>query len=206
MKSLNVDKSIIIREKTSIDNDNPIIILFVGRLVWYKGLDLLLKAFAQMKNKNCTLTIVGGGPLEQELHEQARKFGLNKVRFTGMVSEVENLQCIEKCDFLVLPSTSKAEAFALVQIEAMAFGKPVINTALPSGVPCISIDGVTGLIVQPGNLLELTQAMDEMTENNSMRETYGRQAYDMVQKEYTQNVMNRSYYKLFDELLKEKSE
>lgn len=191
------------RKKTPIDNDKPINILFVGRLVWYKGLDLLLKAFAQMKNKNCTLTIVGGGPLEQELHEQAGKLGLNKVCFTGMVSEEEKLQCIENCAFLVLPSTSKAEAFALVQIEAMAFGKPVINTALPSGVPCVSIDGVTGLTVQPGNLSELTQAMDEMTENDPMRETYGRQAYDMVQKEYTPQKLKERHMQVFQELLDE---
>ena len=132
--------------------DISVNILFVGRLVWYKGLDILLKAFAQMKYKNCTLTIVGGGPLEQELHDLAKKLGLKNVIFTGMISEEEKVKHIEKCDFLVLPSISKAEAFALVQIEAMAFGKPVINTALPSGVPCVSINGVTGLTVQPGSL------------------------------------------------------
>ena len=171
--------------------------------MWYKGLDILLKAFAQMKYKNCTLTIVGGGPLEQELHDLAKKLGLKNVIFTGMISEEEKVKHIEKCDFLVLPSISKAEAFALVQIEAMAFGKPVINTALPSGVPCVSINGVTGLTVQPGSLSELTHAMDKMAENDTMREKYGRQAFDMVKREYTPEKLAERHMQVFRELLNE---
>ncbi len=191
------------KKDTNTGADISVNILFVGRLVWYKGLDLLLKAFAQMKYKNCMLTIVGGGPLEQEVHDLAKKLGLKNVIFTGMISEEEKVKHIEKCDFLVLPSISKAEAFALVQIEAMAFGKPVINTALPSGVPCVSINGVTGLTVQPGSLLELTHAMDKMAENNAMREKYGRQAFDMVQREYTPEKLAERHMQVFRELLNE---
>lgn len=206
-----VSKELLLRGQNYYNNkkdantgaDISVNILFVGRLVWYKGLDLLLKAFAQMKYKNCTLTIVGGGPLEQELHDLAKKMGLKNVIFTGMISEEEKVKHIEKCDFLVLPSISKAEAFALVQIEAMAFGKPVINTALPSGVPCVSINGVTGLTVQPGSLSELTHAMDKMAENNAMREKYGRQAFDMVQREYTPEKLEERHMQVFRELLNE---
>lgn len=175
-------------------------ILFIGRMVWYKGCDILLKAFAGMKNKNCRLVLVGGGPLENEWKELADQLKLENVEFTGMVSEEEKMLRIEECDFLVLPSTSKAEAFAIVQIEAMAFGKPVINTKLPSGVPYVSIDGVTGRTVSPGSIEELTTAMDELAGDEELRKKLGANALERVEKEYTCEVMRKRYKKVFREL------
>lgn len=176
-------------------------ILFVGRLVWYKGCDILLKAFAKMRNRSCSLVLVGSGPLEKELKSLAVSLKLRQVEFTGMVSEEEKIRQIEACDFLVLPSVSKAEAFAIVQIEAMAFGKPVINTALSSGVPDVSIDGVTGKTVKPGSIHELANAMDELAENEKLRRTYGKNAQKRVQKEYAQKIMAERYRALFRKLL-----
>lgn len=180
-------------------------ILFVGRLVWYKGCDILLKAFAKMKHANCRLVLVGGGPLEQELKNLAANLKLENVQFTGMVSEEEKMRQLEVCDFLVLPSVSEAEAFAVVQLEAMAFGKPVINTALKSGVPKVSIDGVTGKTVKPGSVRELTAAMDELAQNAGLRKEYGMNALRIVQKHYTQEVMTRRLRKVF-EVLEDKRE
>lgn len=178
-------------------------ILFIGRLVWYKGCDILLKAFAAMRQKDCELVLVGKGPLEQELKDLAASLSLQNVRFTGMVSEEEKLKQIEACDFLVLPSVSKAEAFAVVQLEAMAFGKPVINTALKSGVPYVSLDGITGKTVRPGSVQELASAMRELAENEPMRRQYGANALRIVQKEYTHELMIRRHRKVFEKLLME---
>lgn len=193
-------------KKQHISKDR-ITILFIGRLVWYKGCDILLKAFArmqvQMKAVNCRLVLVGNGPLEKELKRLAGSLGLKNVIFTGMVSEEEKMQWLERCDFFVLPSVSKAEAFAVVQIEAMAFGKPVINTWLPSGVPYVSLDGVTGKTVSPGSIYELAAAMQELAENAGLRKSYGENARKRVQKKYTQQVMGASYKQLFAQLLEE---
>lgn len=178
-----------------------ICILFVGRLVWYKGCDILLRAFAGMHDKDCSLVIVGSGPLEQKLKKLALSLGLKDVEFTGMVSEEEKMRRIEACDFLVLPSTAKAEAFAVVQLEAMAFGKPVINTALQSGVPYVSVDGVTGRTVKPGSVRELTAAMEELAGNETLRREYGNHALQIVQKEYTQELMVKRHRRLFQELI-----
>lgn len=183
---------------------NRIRILFIGRLVWYKGCDILLKAFAGMHRKDCELVLVGSGPLEQELKDLAASFPLKNVVFTGMVSEEEKMRQIEACDFLVLPSVSKAEAFAVVQLEAMAFGKPVINTALKSGVPYVSIDGVTGITVKPGNIRELAAAMEELAGNAQLRKTYGENALRLVQSEYTQELMVKRHRKVFEKLLQSK--
>lgn len=186
-----------------VQKKEEINILFIGRLVWYKGCDILLKAFQKMKHKKCKLVLVGDGPLREELKNQAETLKLENVEFTGMISEEEKMQRIEACDFLVLPSTSKAEAFALVQIEAMAFGKPVINTALPSGVPCVSIDGVTGRTVTPGSVKELADAMDELAGNEELRKQFGINALEMVQKEYTSKVMIQRHKQVFEKLLEE---
>lgn len=182
-------------------HNGQINILFVGRLVWYKGCDILLRAFARMRVAGCKLVLVGSGPLEQELKGLAASEGLQNVEFTGMVPEEEKMRRIEECDFLVLPSTSKAEAFAVVQLEAMAFGKPVINTALPSGVPYVSIDGVTGRTVRPGSVRELSAAMEELAGNEGLRKEYGANALRMVQGQYTQELMIRRHRKVFQELL-----
>lgn len=185
-------------------NDNRICILFIGRLVWYKGCDILLKAYAAMRQphqKECSLVLVGSGPLEQELKNLAASLRLRNVTFTGMVSEEEKMKRIEQCDFLVLPSISKAEAFAVVQLEAMAFGKPVINTALDSGVPYVSVDGVTGKTVTPGSIRELASAMEELAENERLRLKYGQQALSLIQKEYTHDRMIKRHRNVFEQLV-----
>lgn len=194
-------------EKPSVPptKNKQISILFIGRLVWYKGCDVLLKAFSRMRNKNCRLVLVGSGPLEEPLKILAHSLNLKQVEFTGMVSEEEKVKQIEACDFLVLPSISDVEAFAIVQIEAMAFGKPVINTRLKSGVPEVGVDGITGKTVEPGNIRELAEAMDELATNAELRTMYGLQAQKRVQKEYTQEMMSKRYRHAFQKLL-EKSE
>lgn len=178
-------------------------ILFIGRLVWYKGCDVLLKAFKSMKQKNCRLILIGSGVLEMELRQLAASLGLTHVEFMGRVSEKEKMRQIEMCDFLVLPSVSKAEAFAVVQIEAMAFGKPVINTALPSGVPDVSIDGVTGITVKPKSVRGLARAMDTLAEDEGLRRMYGSNALQRVQEKYTQQKMGERYREIFEKKVKE---
>ncbi|MDE7312708.1 MAG: glycosyltransferase [Eubacterium sp.] len=192
------------KQDTLLKKKNEIGILFIGRLVWYKGCEVLIRAFAKMKEKNrCRLVLVGGGPLEQELKALASYLAPGRIEFAGMVSEEEKLQRLEACDFLVLPSVSKAEAFGLVQIEAMAFGKPVINTKLPSGVPYVSVDGVTGKTVRAGHVRELAEAMDLLAQDDAIRQEYGRNAWERVNREYAREVMVARYEKVFGELLGE---
>lgn len=187
-------------QKELMAKKRPVRILFIGRLVWYKGCDVLLKAFAKIRHTDCQLVLVGGGPLEKELKDLAAALKLKNVTFTGMISEEEKMRQIEACDFLVLPSVSKAEAFAVVQLEAMAFGKPVINTALKSGVPYVSVDGVTGKTVTPGSVRELTEAMEELARNEPLRAQYGANARQIVQQEYTQELMVHRHRRVFEQL------
>ncbi len=181
--------------------DKKINILFIGRFVWYKGIDILLNAYKKLDCNKYNLTLVGNGPLLEEMKKLAEELNLCNISFTGLVSEKDKIKWIKWCDFLVLPSVSKAEAFAIVQIEAMAFGKPVINTFLPSGVPDVCPNGVAGITVDPGSENELRRAILELGSNDSLRLKYGEKAIELVRNNYTMEVLYRRYKLLFDKLI-----
>src|SRR6185437_13103792 len=102
------------------------------------------------RDVDANLLIVGSGPLRGALEREAQRVGLGaRVHFVDAASDADVVTYLNACDVFVLPSVHNSEAFGLVQVEAMACGKPVVNTALPTGVPFVSVDGVTGLTVPP---------------------------------------------------------
>ena len=187
------------RNVVSAISDRLVSFLFVGRLIYYKGCDILVKAFSRVRG--ATLTIVGGGPLEDAIKEDARKLGIaGSICFKQKMEARELSEEYANCDVLVLPSVAKSEAFGIVQIEAMSFGKPVINTNLPSGVPQVSLDGVTGLTVEPGNVDALANAMQRLVDDRDLKETLGKNAYTRVRAEFTMGKMIDSIYREYEDL------
>lgn len=179
-----------------IDDNHRVRFLFVGRLVYYKGCQILLEAFTQVSNSE--LVLVGSGDKELELKKIVREKGLEKqVTFLGDLNEARLIEEFKKCDVFVLPSVVRSEAFGIVQIEAMAFGKPVINTNLPSGVPYVSIHGKTGLTVKPNNVEELANAMNWMVENKSERSEMGKRARIRMKKNYRMDDMLEKVQKVY---------
>lgn len=179
--------------------------LFVGRLVYYKGLTVMLRAFAYVNHAE--LTIVGEGELEKELKDFVKEHNMSgRVHFMGKLGEEELYKAYEECDVFVLPSVAKSEAFGLVQLEAMAYGKPVINTNLPSGVPEISLDGITGLTVEGGDEHGLSEAMKWMVENPQDRYRMGMAARKRLDEHYTVDIMMNNMKELYDKLLKANSD
>jgi len=159
--------------------------LFVGRLVPYKGPRYLLEALAQTKQKIKVL-MVGNGPLEPEMRGLARRLKLNgRLELLGAVEGEELVQLFQACDFLVLPSVSNNEACGIVQLEAMACGKPVINTHLATGVPEVSPHEKTGLTVEPRDSRALALAMDRLASDSLLRQTLGQNARRRVIEEYS---------------------
>lgn len=170
--------------------------LFVGRLVYYKGCKVLLKAFSHVKKAE--LVLVGTGVMEDDLRHLAKELEIeDKVYFMGEVIEEELFRQYAQCDVFVLPSIAKSEAFGLVQIEAMAFGKPVINTKLASGVPYVSLDKVTGLTVEPGDAEGLSKAMQWMAEHEEERLAMGDAARKRMKEEYCLEKMLEQIYKVY---------
>ncbi len=190
-----LEKSLAAIAKPSSDISSAIKFLFIGRLVYYKGCDVLLEAFAKMTNKEAHLTLVGGGPMKEELEAMAKTYGIeDRVHMLGSIPYGDLLQQIAECDVFVLPSSERTEAFGIVQIEAMAYGKPVINTNLPTGVPYVSLHEKTGLTVEPKDVEGLSGAMDRLANDAPLREKFGKAARKRVEEEYKlSSVLDRIY-------------
>ena len=188
----------------TVNSSIDIRFLFVGRLVYYKGCDVLIRAMSQVKYGH--LDIVGEGPLKTELTELSEKLGLtDRVSFLGEVADSVLDECFRKCDVFVLPSVEKSEAFGIVQMEAMAYGKPVINTNLKSGVPYVSLHRVTGLTVEAKNSSDLADAMNWLAEHPEAREAYGAAACRRIKEHFSQSNMLKELRTLCEKLIGEEA-
>ena len=156
-------------------------LLFVGRLVYYKGVEFLLQATAI--TPDVRLTIVGEGPERGRLEEMTHLLGIaNRVSFVGLIDDVALMAQYSTADVFVLPSVSRAEAFGMAMSEAMANGLPAISTALGTGTDWVNIDGVTGLVVAPRDAAALAGAIGMMN-NISYRHRLADAAYHRAQAE-----------------------
>ena len=190
------------RQKALQTDREEIRFLFVGRLIYYKGCDVLLKAFQGIAGAK--LVMVGDGPLKNQIEQKLAVYHMQeKVELKGWLRDPELFEEYRSCDVLILPSVVKSEAFGLVQIEAMAYGKPVINTRIPSGVPYVSLDKKTGLTVTPGSVEELQQAIRWMIENHRERSAMGRAARIRVEECFTRKNMLQKLMNLCREVVTE---
>lgn len=164
------------------------LVLAVGRLIYYKGFEFLVRAMAGLAAP-ATLLIIGEGPLRGALEAEAIALGLaERVHFLGNVPDT--LPYYQACDLFVLPSVARSEAFGLVQLEAMACGKAVINTQIEgSGVPFVSRNGETGLTVPRADSTALSAALATLLEDNALRTRFGQAGRKRVEEEFTAQRM-----------------
>jgi len=175
------------------------LILSVGRLVYYKGFDVLIRAMGAV---NARLIIIGDGPLRGELEALSESLGLSdRVTILGGVPDVRPYY--QACAFFVLPSVARSEAFGIVQLEAMASGKSVINTRLPSGVPSVSIHDETGLTVPPSDPEALSRAMNRLLSDPVLRGRFERAAVERVGERFTGEKMAWRTLELYDQAISE---
>jgi glycosyltransferase involved in cell wall biosynthesis len=150
------------------------LLLFVGRLRYYKGLHILLEA---MPHVDATLLLAGDGPERVRLEAQVRALGLgSKVRFLGDVPEQEKPALYRTADVFVLPAHLRAEAFGIALAEALASGLPCVSTELGTGTSYANLHGVTGLVVPPGDATALAGALNTLLADPHMRQRYGEAA------------------------------
>lgn len=197
----NLDKERI-RERYGIDK-NAKIVLFVGRLDTYKGCDHLLSAFAIIvrKIKNAYLILVGKGPLEPVLRKTATKFGIkSRVLFAGYVKDEELPYYYASCDVFVLPSISEHEGFGIVQLEAMACGKPVITTKIP-GVIEVDINETASIHVPPRDYKALATALLTLLKNKRLAKEMGRRGRKLIEEKYSLEKVTKKIIKLYKNVL-----
>lgn len=182
------------------------IVFSLGRLVAYKGYHYLVNA-ARYLSDDFVVLIGGMGDLKDDLQKQIDHFGLNeKVKLLGFVPDEQLSAYYEACDLFCLSSVQKTEAFGIVQVEAMSFGKPVVATLIPqSGVSWVNEHGVSGLNAQPKDSEALAKAIMEITNDREVYLKYSRNAFDRYRDMFTKEKMVDSCIKIYQDLMDRKN-
>jgi rhamnosyl/mannosyltransferase len=175
------------------------IVLFVGRHVAYKGLSTLIDA---MRELPAVALLVGDGPERLRLEGQAASRDLgDRVKFLGEVDDTELAALYRACDVFVLPSTTRQEAFGVVQIEAMARGKPVVSTDLGTGTAWVNQHGQNGFVVPPGDARALADALQQLLSEPALRESLGSAGRRRWASTFTVDRMIQSTLALYEQVL-----
>nr|WP_199065538.1 glycosyltransferase [Chromobacterium sp. ASV5] len=150
------------------------IVFTLGRMTYYKGFDVLIEAARQLP-EDVVVLIGGSGELLDSLRRQAQNAGLaDKVQLLGRISDADLPGYFEAADLFCLPSLVRSEAFGLVMVEAMGYGKPVVATAIEgSGVPWVNLDGVTGLNAMPGDPIDLAKCLCKLLDDPKLAKQFG---------------------------------
>lgn len=184
-------------QKIDIEGDPKI--LYVGRLEKIKGIHVLIKAFHIVFKQlpSAHLYIVGNGSEMNNCVELATKLNVNEnIHFIGYIPPSEKLyQFYNTCDMLILPSF--IENFPITLLEAMYFKLPVISTNIKGGITEIIKDGLNGLLVEPGNYMELANTIVEFSSNKGQQNLFAEFNYSLLNEKYTWNIIADKYIDLF---------
>jgi len=176
-----------LRNKYLPDGPDLPILLFVGRLRYYKGLQYLIRSMPLIQ---AILLVVGRGPEEQQARSLAASTGVSdRVHFVGAVTDRALPSYYHASDLFVLPACERSEAFGIVMVEAMAAGKPLISTELGTGTSYVNRHGETGLVVAPRDPGALASGINELLANTPRREAMGRAARARAEAEFSLPLM-----------------
>lgn len=187
-------------EKIENQIKNKKIVLSVGRLVQYKGFEYLIES-AKYLNDDTVILIAGGGPLYKELWQKIVKLNLQaKVILPGRVNNVSIF--MKMCNLFCLPSITRNEAFGLVLVEALYFGKPVVTTNVEgSGMNYVNQDGKTGLVVEPKNPLALAEAINKILSDKKIYDVFSKNALERF-KEFDISSIGQKIIDVYREVIK----
>jgi len=176
------------------------LVFALGRHVYYKGFEFLIRALAGVPEAR--LALGGQGPLTADLRRVAREARVeDRVEFVGRIPDQDLPAWYHACDAFCLSSIEPAEAFGIVQVEAMACGKPVVCCQLGNGVNWVNRDGETGLTVPPGNIEALTAALARLQGDPDLRARLGEQGRRRAWSEFTSAAMAKATLEVYREVL-----
>ena len=181
-------------------------ILAVGRLSYFKGFDVLLRALADVDD--ACLLLIGDGECRRPLQQLASELGIDaRVCFAGRIDmdaagEAAIVAAYAGADIFCLPSTERAESFGLVLLEAMRARLPVIASAIPgSGVGFVVQDGRTGLVVAPGDVRALATALRRLAADRAERDRFGSAGAERWREHFTLDRVTDRVLELYDTIL-----
>lgn len=188
---------------SSKSNEKSLKIVSAGGLIYRKGYDLLIEALSHIKHlpDNWQLTIIGNGPLKQELQTLVQQKGLQKhIHLIGQKSKIDIVSQFQESDFFVLPSRS--ETFGVVYIEAMACGLPIIAT--DCGGPRDIVTESNGLLIPNEDIDALSNAILYMIKNINK---YDRKAIaENCQARFSSEVIAKQLTQIFEDTIKKHKE
>jgi glycosyltransferase involved in cell wall biosynthesis len=190
-----------VREKWNIRHDDAVIGI-VSKLWEGKGHEILIRAFKEVKKdiNRARLIIVGEGPLDNMLHDLVDSLGLSdSVLFTGFQMDVAAI--ISSFDVAVLPSYF--EGMGRVLLEAMAMEKPVVASRV-GGIPDLVKDNVNGLLITPGDVKGLADALKKLLNDKGLANIMGRDGRKGISDKFSADAMIRSISNIYIECLKRK--
>jgi len=161
-----------IADQTGRDSE-PLRVLAVGRLTYYKGFEYLIRAAVSARSTK--IIIVGSGDKEKQLKALASYLDLAEmVRFCGTLSDRELVRQYSRCDCVCLPSLERTEAFGIVLLEAMYFGKAILVSRIPgTGMNWLVEDGVTGVKFEPADAQSLADTLIRLTDDRALLRRMG---------------------------------
>jgi glycosyltransferase involved in cell wall biosynthesis len=175
------------------------LVLFVGKLRHYKGLNVLIDA---MRHVAGHLLVVGNGPMEEPWRQQVADLGVgDKVTFLGELSDAEKTVALHAADLFVLPSNNRAEAFGIVLLEALAAGLPIISTELGTGTSYVNQHNETGLVVPPNDPAALAAAVNQLLQDEPRRRQMGEAARRRAQIHFSLDAMLTQTLAFYQEAL-----
>ncbi|HNR13667.1 MAG TPA: glycosyltransferase [Thermodesulfobacteriota bacterium] len=173
------------------------LVVAVGRFTIYKGFDVLIRAAKLLPH--VTFVIVGDGPLWKNMNALARTLGVEQnVLLPGSLANSDLHRLLAECDVFALSSVERTEAFGLVLLEAMHYGKSLITTSVVgSGMSEVNIHGQTGLVVPVGDAQAMAQAIDTLCTNSSLRNTLGSNAHQRLRERFTIGAVAQQVDRLY---------
>lgn len=180
---------------------NGLRLLSIGRLTYYKGQEVLIRAAASLVGVR--LLIVGGGEHHQRLQVLIDKLGLaERVQLTGFANEEEVAALLSSCDLLCLPSLERTEAFGLVLLEAMRYGKAVVVSDIPgSGAPWVVRQAGNGCLSPSGDVPALARIIAELGGNPRQRAILGQAGKRALAREFGIGPVAGAIRQLYTEVL-----
>lgn len=173
------------------------LVLLVGRLCYYKGIEVAITAMQQVA---ATLLVVGVGPLRQQLQEQIERQQVShKVVLVGGVEDALRTAYYRACELALLPSTYRSEAFGLVMLQAQACARPVICSDLP-GLTTVNRHGQTGLVTPVGDADALAQVINRLLADPAWRAQMGAMGRQQVETTYRADLMVERIEAIYDRI------